>query len=60
MEWSKINENELEKMAKDERNRYMRDWRAENRDKVKDYNRRYWLKRAQAQEEGADNEQRDN
>lgn len=59
MEWSKISENELEKMAKDERNRYMRGWRAENRDKVKDYNRRYWLKRAQAQEEGADNEQRD-
>ena len=59
MEWSKISENELEKMAKDERNRYMRDWRAENRDKVKDYNRRYWLKRAQAQEEGADDGKRD-
>lgn len=59
MEWSKISENELEKMAKDERNRYMRDWRAENRDKVKDYNRRYWLKRAQAQAEGADDGKRD-
>lgn len=46
-------EKELIKQAK--RNYYKR-WRAINKDKVKAYNQRYWLKKAQA-EQAKSNEQ---
>lgn len=32
--------------AKMERNRYAREWRARNKDRVKEANRRYWEKKA--------------
>lgn len=32
--------------ARQERNRYAREWRAKNKDKVKMYNEAYWLRKA--------------
>lgn len=38
-------------------NAYNRKWRAENKERVKEYNKRYWEKRAKAEEEhNAENE----
>ena len=37
---------ELEKEAKKLEAEYHRKWRAENKDKVREINKRYWLKRA--------------
>mgnify|MGYP006908810504 CR=1 FL=1 len=39
-------EEELEKIAKEIRNKQAREWRAKNKDKVKEINHRYWLKKA--------------
>ena len=36
----------LEERAREERREYFRQWRAKNKDKVKENNRRYWEKRA--------------
>lgn len=35
--------------ARAARNEYARDWRAKNRDKVKQYNNNYWMKKAAKQ-----------
>lgn len=45
----------LEERARAERREYFRQWRAKNKDKVKENNRRYWEKRAakKAEAEGA-------
>lgn len=37
--------------SKEVRNAYMRKWRAANRNKVKQYNDRYWEKKAKEMEE---------
>jgi hypothetical protein len=39
--------NNMSKDAKDARNEYMRKWRARNKDKVREYNQRYWERKAQ-------------
>ena len=36
----------LEERAKEERREYFRQWRAKNKDKVRENNRRYWERRA--------------
>lgn len=36
----------LEKRAAEERREYYRQWRAKNKDKVRESNRRYWERRA--------------
>ncbi len=36
----------IEEKAREERREYFRQWRAKNRDKVKESNRRYWERRA--------------
>ncbi len=36
----------LDAIAREERNRYAREWRAKNKDKVRETNRKYWEKRA--------------
>lgn len=41
-----MTEFELEERARLEKNRYLREWRAKNRDKVKAQNARYWKRRA--------------
>lgn len=46
--------------AKEARNAYMREWRKNNKKKVKEANERYWAKKAKAQEqEGEKGEKRD-
>jgi hypothetical protein len=42
-----LTEQELMDMARQERNRHLREWRANNKDKVKEYNERYWIKKAE-------------
>lgn len=37
---------ELKERAAQERREYQRKWRAANKDKVREINRRYWLKKA--------------
>lgn len=37
---------ELKELARQEQNKYHREWRAKNRDKVKATNERYWQRRA--------------
>lgn len=36
-----------EREIKDFRNKYNREWRAKNKDKVKQYNKSYWERRAE-------------
>ncbi len=36
----------MDEKAREERREYFRQWRAKNRDKVKENNRRYWVRRA--------------
>ena len=36
----------LEERAREERREYFRQWRAKNKDKVRENHRRYWEKRA--------------
>lgn len=36
----------LEEKAKELQREYMREWRQRNKDKVKQYRERYWLKKA--------------
>ena len=35
-----------EKERREEANKYMREWRAKNKDKVREYNKAYWERRA--------------
>ena len=37
----------LQKRAAEERREYFRQWRAKNKDKVRENNRRYWERRAE-------------
>lgn len=36
----------MENAAKEARRAYLREWRAKNKDRIRDYNARYWAKRA--------------
>ena len=38
--------NEVRELARQERNRYSREWRAKNKDRVRETNRKYWERRA--------------
>ncbi len=40
------NEKSVEEIAREERRAYFREWRANNKDKVKKHNATYWEKRA--------------
>ena len=41
-----MTEKEMQELARKERNRYHREWRARNKGKVKEINDRYWAKKA--------------
>ena len=45
---------EYSEAAKAERRAYKREWNAKNREKVKESQRKYWEKRAQAREDKGD------
>lgn len=50
-----MSEAEIVQLIKEEKNRYAREWRAKNPDRVKAANRKYWLKKISerlASEEG--------
>lgn len=36
----------LDELIKEERRRYAREWRAKNKQRLSEYNRNYWAKRA--------------
>lgn len=36
-----------DEMARAEKARYQREWRARNREKVREINKRYWMRRAE-------------
>ena len=51
-----INYAELEELAKSEYRKYKAEWRKNNKDKVRESNKRYWIKRAlakKAEKEGS-------
>lgn len=41
-----LNDKELEEIGKKEMRLYKAEWRRKNRDKVRESNKRYWIKRA--------------
>lgn len=45
---TKENGRSLEELAREAQRAYNRQWRAKNRDKVRENNRRYWQRRALA------------
>jgi hypothetical protein len=47
---------ELEKLAKELRNKKAKEWRNKNKLKVKEINQRYWLKKAKAELEKKERE----
>lgn len=46
----------LEELAKEEERNYRRSWRAKNRERIREYNRRYWLRRAQREVTGKEDQ----
>ena len=46
-----INDTKLEEMAREEARKYKAEWRKRNKDKVRETNKRYWIKRALARKE---------
>lgn len=44
---SKADQNNKEKLASEMRRDYLRDWRRKNPDKVRQYNRKYWLNKVE-------------
>ena len=44
---SKSDQNNKEKLASEMRRDYLRDWRRKNPDKVRQYNRKYWLNKVE-------------
>ena len=53
-----MTEKERQKAA-EARNAYAREWRAANKDKVREANLRYWLRRAQKESDSAEEEQKE-
>jgi hypothetical protein len=43
---NKANQKSIEEIAREERLAYFKEWRANNKDRVKKYNAAYWQKRA--------------
>ena len=44
-----MTEKEIKEKARELKNAYQREWRAKNRDKVRQSNTRYWMKKAAAE-----------
>ena len=43
---NKLTDAELKELAKIKRNEYLKNWRSKNKDKVKQYQANYWIKKA--------------
>ena len=48
-----MTEKEIQRIAKEVRAEYAREWRAKNPEKTRAYNRRYWERKAKAKAEAA-------
>ena len=48
---TKIEVEAIEQIAREELRKYKAEWRDKNRDKIKEYNKRYWAKRAEARKQ---------
>lgn len=53
-------ENTNSKDVAEARRAYYKQWRAKNKDKVRDYNRRFWEKRAEKQNTSSENIKKEN
>ncbi len=42
----RFTDEQLEELAREKQREYLREWRKKNPDKVKEYNKRYWRKKA--------------
>lgn len=42
----KYTDEELKELAREKNREYKRKWRTENKDKIREYNQRYWEKKA--------------
>ena len=42
----KLTDKQLEELAREKKREYQKAWRKKNPDKVKEYNQRYWRRRA--------------
>lgn len=51
-----MNHEELERMAQEERRAYMRAWKRQNKEKVREGNRRYWENRVRRRLEAQDSQ----
>ena len=45
-----MNKTQISPKAAEERREYKKEWRAKNRERVREYNRRYWEKRVKRKE----------
>jgi hypothetical protein len=41
-----LTDKEIQELAREKQREYLREWRRNNPDKVKEYNQRYWRKKA--------------
>lgn len=48
----------MDASARESRKKYYAEWRAKNRNKVKEYNARYWAKRAEREAKTAEQAER--
>ena len=46
----------MKKYRAENRNKYQREWKRDNPDKVKEYNRRYWERKAERMSKGKEGE----
>lgn len=49
----------MDASARESRKKYYAEWRAKNRNKVKEYNARYWAKRAEREAKVGGHEQKE-
>lgn len=49
----------MDTMATESRKKYYAEWRAKNKDKVREYNARYWAKRAEREAKATGQEQKE-
>lgn len=42
----KLTDEQLEELAREKQREYHREWQRKNRDKVREYQKRYWIKKA--------------
>lgn len=47
-----LTDKELQEKARELRNEYQRNWRKENQEKIKEYNQRYWERKAKEELKG--------